>query len=152
MFRGVFYINMDAKGRMAMPTKLRDVLNLSDAGQLIATVDTQSSCVLIYPLSRWEKIEEKIQALPDFNIPSKRVKRLMLGNASDLEMDGNGRVLLPTNLRQHAGLEKKLVLVGQGHNFELWGEDSWNKESEEALLQINSTEFDMPAELEGLVL
>lgn len=150
MFRGVFNINMDAKGRMAMPTKLRDALNLSDEGKIVATVDTQNPCVLIYPLSHWEKIEEKILGLSDFNKISKSVKRLMLGNASDLEVAANGRVLLPANLRKHASLTKKMVLVGQGKNLELWDEDAWELENEQAFEQINSDDFEMPEELQGL--
>lgn len=152
MFRGVLGVNMDAKGRIAMPTKHRDALNMSDAGCLVATIDIQSPCLLIYPLSTWLGIEKTLQELPTFDKRVRRMQRLMLGNASDLEMDASGRVLLPANLREYAGLSKKSVLVGQGKNFELWCEQRWREETEAAIAQVNDDDFEMPEGLQGLVL
>ena len=151
MFRGIQNINMDTKGRMAMPTKYRDALNSTDAGQLIATIDVQSRCLLIYPLSAWENVEQSLQKLPSLNPATRRLKRLMLGHACELELDGNGRVLLPAVLRDYAGLEKKLVLAGQGEKFELWSEDNWAAETEQAIMDANSGELDIPEDLQDLV-
>ena len=151
MFRGVQNINMDAKGRMAMPTKYRDALNSSDAGQLIATIDVQSRCLLIYPLSAWEHVEKNLQKLPSLNPATRRLKRLMLGHACELELDGNGRILLPAMLREYALLDKKLVLAGQGEKFELWSEDNWAAETAQAILDANNGDLDIPEDIQDLV-
>lgn len=151
MFRGVHNLNMDAKGRMAMPTKHRDALNSTDAGQLIATIDIYSRCLLIYPLSVWEEVEKNLQKLSSTDKGTRRVKRLMLGNASELELDGNGRVLLPASLRDYADLQKKLILVGQGEKFELWSDEKWAAETEQAIADANSGELDIPESIQDLV-
>ena len=151
MFRGVQHINMDAKGRMAMPTKHRDAINFSDSGQLVATIDTQVRCLLIYPLSTWEEIEKSLQKLPTLNSSVRRFQRLMLGHATELEMDANGRMLLPPALREYASLEKKLVLVGQGNKFELWSDEQWAIETEQAIADANSGELALPEEIQNLV-
>jgi MraZ protein len=143
---------MDAKGRMAMPTKHRDALNFSDSGQLIATIDIQSRCLLIYPLSEWEVIENNLKKLPSMKKTTRRMQRLMLGYASELEMDANGRVLLPQALRDYAELEKKLVLVGQMNKFELWSEDKWAEETELALGEVSETDLEESEDLQDFIL
>ncbi len=152
VFRGVQQINVDAKGRMAMPTKHRDALNLTDAGQLIITIDINARCLLIYPLSTWEEIEQKIQKLPALNKSARRLQRLMLGYATEIEMDSNGRVLLSPPLREYADLEKKVVLVGQGNKFELWSDAQWAAETEQAITDANNGDLDLPEEIQDLVL
>ena len=151
MFRGVQHINMDPKGRLAMPARQREPLLALCNGQLVATIDTQSRCLFIYPLPQWEKIERDIQELPALNPDIKRFQRLVLGYASDLELDGSGRLLLPAPLRDYARLEKKLVLVGQGKKLELWAEASWLAEREQALANAE-TAAQLPAELMSLTL
>ncbi len=146
MFRGVQHINMDAKGRLAMPARQREPLLNECNGQLVATIDTQSRCLFIYPLYEWETIEKEIQELPALKPAVKRFQRLVLGYASDLELDGSGRVLLPVSLREYAGLEKKVVLVGQGKKLELWAEERWLAERDRAL-EESSFETDPPEEL-----
>ena len=145
MFRGVQYINLDAKGRMAVPARQREQLSVICEGQLVMTVDTQSTCLAIYPLAEWERIERDVQALPALNPAVKRFQRLVLGYASDLQLDGNGRVLLPSALREYARLERRAVLVGQGNKLELWSEELWQRECE-AALNADST-GELPAEL-----
>ena len=113
MFRGVSHINMDPKGRLAMPAKHRDRLMESCSGQLVATIETQNRCLLLYPLHIWEEIEQKIQSLPAFNPKVRNFQRLMIGYASDIELDSSGRLLLPPSLREYAELKKEAVLVGQ---------------------------------------
>ena len=151
MFRGVQHINMDAKGRLAMPARQREPLLSLCEGQIVATIDTQSKCLVIYPLPEWERIEQDIQGLPALNPAVKRFQRLMLGYASDLELDGNGRMLLPQSLREYAQLEKKLVLVGQGNKLEIWSEALWLAEREQAL-EDSGPEAELPAELMSLTL
>jgi MraZ protein len=111
VFRGVQHINMDAKGRLAMPARQREPLLSISAGQIVVTIDTQAACLVIYPLPEWERIEKDIQSLPTLKPAVKRFQRLVLGYATDLELDGNGRLLLPQSLRDHAQLDKRVVLV-----------------------------------------
>jgi len=151
VFRGVQHINMDAKGRLAMPARQREPLVVESAGQVVVTIDTQSACLVIYPVSEWERIEKDIQNLPALKPAVKRFQRLVLGYATDLELDGNGRLLLPQPLRDYAQLEKKLVLVGQGNKLELWSEALWLAERDRAL-RNSGPEAELPDELMLLTL
>ena len=151
MSRGVQHINMDAKGRLAMPARQREPLLDQCDGQIVVTIDTQSACLVIYPLPEWERIEQEVQALPSLKPAVKRFQRLILGYATDLELDGSGRMLLPAPLREHAHLDKKLVLVGQGNKLELWSEALWLAEREQALLE-SGPNAELPDELTLLTL
>jgi MraZ protein len=142
---------MDAKGRLAMPARQREPLLSECGGQIVATIDTQSRCLFVYPLPEWERIEREIQALPTLKPAVKRFQRLVIGYATDLELDGNGRVLLPAPLREYANLEKKLVLVGQGNKLELWAEELWLAERDQAL-EDSGPEAELPDELMSLTL
>ncbi len=134
-----------------MPARQREPLMAQSEGQLVATIDTQSQCLFLYPLPEWEQIEREIQELPALNPAVKRFQRLVIGYATDLELDGNGRVLLPAPLRDYAKLEKKVVLVGQGKKLELWSEDLWLAEREKALAESGPA-AELPEELMTLTL
>lgn len=149
MFRGVQHINLDAKGRLSVPARQRESLLDISGGSIVATIDTQSSCLVLYPLKEWERIERDVQELPTLNPAVRRFQRLVLGYASDLDLDANGRVLLPSALREYAQLQKRVVLVGQGNKLELWSEMLWEVECEAALAADGG---DMPDELLGLKL
>ena len=149
MFRGVQHINLDAKGRLSVPARQRELLLDISAGSVVVTIDTQSSCLVLYPLREWERIERDVQNLPTLNPAVRRFQRLVLGYASDLDLDSNGRILLPGALREYAHLEKRVVLVGQGNKLELWSESLWEAECEAALA---AEEDDLPAELMELKL
>jgi len=125
VFLGSHAINMDAKGRMAIPTKIRESLSSFCGGRVVVTAHTEERCLLIYPENQWQEILPKLEALPSFNKKARRIQRLMIGYATQLEMDANGRVLLPPPLREYAGLEKKTMLIGQGQKLELWSEERW---------------------------
>jgi len=125
MFHGSHAITMDSKGRIAIPAKLRDLLSEICAGRLVATAHTEERCLLIYPEPQWQELVPKIEALPNMNRRARKVQRLLLGYATHLDMDANGRAVLPVPLRSYANLDKKLMLVGQGKKFELWSETSW---------------------------
>jgi len=150
MFRGVNQINMDAKGRMVIPARYREKIAACCDGQLVATIDTEERCLLLYPLEEWEAIQEKIEALPSFNPAARRIQRLLIGHATDIDMDGNGRLLLPAPLREYAELDKKLVLLGQGQKFEIWSESRWLSTREEYLQDVDSGE--LPEDLQNLSL
>ena len=145
MFRGVQHINLDAKGRMAVPSRQRELLSVMSEGHIVLTVDTQAPCLALYALPEWERIESDVQALPALKPAIKRFQRLVLGYASDLQLDGSGRILIPPALRDYAKLEKRAVLVGQGNKLELWSEDLWQQECV-AALATDSVE-ELPAEL-----
>lgn len=149
MFRGVQHINLDAKGRLSVPARQRELLLDISAGSVVVTIDTQSSCLVLYPLREWERIERDVQDLPTLNPAVRRFQRLVLGYASDLDLDGNGRVLLPGALRDYAQLDKRVVLVGQGNKLELWSEPLWETECKAAFAADGA---ELPAELLGLKL
>mgnify|MGYP002700128046 FL=1 len=146
MFRGVHNINLDAKGRMAVPARYRQLLRESNDGALVVTIDTEETCLLVYPLNEWEPIQAKLEALPSFNPAARRIQRLIIGHATDLELDANGRMLLPAPLREYAGLQKKMVMMGQGNKFELWDEAHWDERRQSYLAEIHE-EGQMPDEL-----
>ncbi len=150
MFRGVNSLNLDAKGRLAVPTRYREELRGSCDSQLVVTIDYQEPCLLIYPAPEWQEIERKLMRLPSFNKGARRVQRLLVGHATDVDMDAQGRILLPPPLREFAGLNKQSVLIGQGNKFELWSEDSWNGRRDSWLEETDMENLDLPSELENL--
>jgi MraZ protein len=142
---------MDAKGRLAMPARQREPLLEISQGRVVITIDTQATCLVVYPLPDWERFEREVQALPAMKPAIRRFQRLTLGYASDLELDGNGRLLLPQSLREYAQLDKKLVVVGQGNKLELWSEELWLAERDKALLESGG-DSELPEELMTLTL
>ncbi len=148
MFRGIAQLSLDSKGRFAIPSRYRDSLVSFCAGRLIVTADP-SRCLLIYPQPAWEPIEQKLINLSSFDNKIRSLQRLLVGNASDVEMDNAGRVLVSQPLRKFAGLNKNVVLVGQGAKFELWDEEQWDLQMENAL---DFKDGDISAELEGFSL
>ena len=150
MFRGSSSINLDAKGRLAMPARYRDRLLESCGGHLIATIALEERCLWIYPLQEWELVEQQLKKAPNMNPAVKRLNRLLIGNANEIELDGNGRFVVPPLLREHAGLDKKVMLVGQLNKFELWSEDEWNATTE-AYLEVQDS-GELPVELQSLSL
>lgn len=150
MFRGANKLTLDAKGRLVMPTRYRDRLHELCGNRLVVTVD-KDRCLLIYPLPDWEEFERRLMRLPTLNPQTRRLQRLMVGQATDLELDGHGRLLLPQNLREFASLTRDAVLIGQGLRFELWDEARWNDGQEEWLASDDGAAR-LPPELENLSL
>lgn len=148
MFRGPTKVTLDAKGRMAIPTRYRERLAARCEGQMVATVDLDY-CLLIYPLPDWEDIERKLVRLPSLDERSRRLMRLMVGHAAEVEMDGQGRILISRELRDFAKLDKHAMLLGQGHYFELWDEETW-KEKRDSWIADDDKE--LPPELATLSL
>jgi MraZ protein len=149
MFRGATKVTLDAKGRFAIPTRYRERIAARCEGQLIATVD-KDYCLLIYPYPDWEEIERKLMRLPSMNKKTRRLQRLMVGHATEVEIDGHGRILLSRELREFAELGRQAVLIGQGNKFELWDDERWSAKRDEWLSDEDET--DLPAELESLSL
>ncbi|EME2025608.1 division/cell wall cluster transcriptional repressor MraZ [Cronobacter sakazakii] len=131
MFRGATLVNLDSKGRLSVPTRYRDLLNDASSGQMVCTIDIHHPCLLLYTLPEWVIIEQKLSRLSSMNPAERRVQRLLLGHASEYQMDSAGRLLLAPVLRQHAGLTKQVMLVGQFNKFELWDEATWHQQVRE---------------------
>jgi MraZ protein len=150
VFRGATKVTLDAKGRLAIPTRYRERIQARCDGQLVATVN-RDYCLLIYPFPEWEEIERKLIRLPSLNRKARRLQRLMVGHATEVDLDGHGRILLSRELRDFAGLERQAMLIGLGNKFELWDEDTWSRNRDEWLREEDD-ETDLPAELETLSL
>jgi MraZ protein len=151
MFRGENKVTLDAKGRLAMPTRYREGLVTDAAGQLVVTIDHVERCLLIYALPDWEEIERKLSKLPALDPVARSLQRLLLGHASDVELDSAGRVLIPPNLRDYAGLTRDVVLSGQGTRFELWDEAMWSAQRE-ASIKLHQSGQALTPELTSILL
>lgn len=152
MFRGVNGINIDAKGRIVMPTRYRDRLQDESRGHIVMTIDTEERCLLLYPMTAWEEIENKLAALPSFNPAARRIQRLLIGHATEAELDSHGRILLQPLLREYAGLNKRVMLVGQGKKFEIWDEEHWQQRRNQWLDAESTTDSELPDEVKLLSL
>jgi MraZ protein len=148
MFRGINAINIDGKGRLGIPTRYRDVLST----QVVVTIDTEETCLLLYPAAQWQVIEDNLQRLPSFNAAARRIQRLLMGHATDVELDGQGRLLLPTLLRDYAQLQKHVVMIGQGNKFEIWDENIWQTRREQWLEDESSHLDGLPDEMKTFAL
>ena len=146
MFRGLNKISFDTKGRISIPTKYREELLRISKKKLICTIDLDY-CLLLYPLPSWLKIEQQIMKLPTLNTTSRKLQRLLVGHATDIEMDKSGRLLIPYELREFSMIKKEAMLIGQGNRFELWDYLRWTKLREKWL---KSDKYSLPKEFEGL--
>ena len=129
MFQGASSLSLDAKGRLSVPTRHRDVLGATASGQLTITKHPHG-CLMVFPRPEWEKFRERIALLP---MSAQWWKRIFLGNAMDVDMDGTGRVLVSPELRTAAGITKDCVLLGMGHHFELWDKATYDAQEAEAM-------------------
>lgn len=151
MFLGSHTISMDAKGRIAVPSRIRELLMAACEGRFVMTAnpsaDAGERCLAIYPEGYWDDVMSRLNSLHNTNKVVRRTQRLMMGYATMMEMDGNGRVLVPPTLREYAGLDKQLIMVGQGSKLELWSEERWNT----WLDDVDGSD-EMPAEMLNLSL
>ena len=152
MFRGINVMTVDAKGRLAVPTRYRDVLSRQHDGAMVVTIDTEETCLLLYPKLTWQTIEEKLQSLPSFNPVARRVQRLLIGHATDVDLDGSGRLLLSSELRVYARLDKRVVMIGQGNKFEIWDETLWQSRRDAWLQEASLGEGELPDEMKTISL
>jgi MraZ protein len=129
VFQGASSLSLDAKGRLSVPTRHREVLSATAAGQLTITKHPHG-CLMVFPRPEWEKFRERINALP---MSAQWWKRIFLGNAMDVELDGTGRVLISPELRTAAGISKDTVLLGMGNFFELWDKATYDAQEAKAM-------------------
>lgn len=146
VFRGVSELVLDAKGRLAIPARHREGL-ANGGGRLIVTADN-GGCLLIYPLPEWRPIEAQLMSLSSFDERIRSLQRLIVGHADEVDIDAAGRILIPPALRKYAGLDKRVVLVGQGRKLELWDDGKWQAQ----IAQPISFADGLPAGLQGLSL
>ncbi|MEO8847698.1 MAG: division/cell wall cluster transcriptional repressor MraZ [Casimicrobiaceae bacterium] len=147
MFRGIARLALDAKGRLAIPSRNRAAL-ANGSGRIVITADP-SRCLLVYPVDAWEPIQARLMSLSSFDERIRALQRLLVGYADDVDIDAAGRVLIPPPLREFASLAKDVVLVGQGQRLELWDAAAWDAQT------ARVTAFDaggVPPELSGFSL
>ena len=129
MFQGASSLSLDAKGRLSVPTRHRDVLAATASSQLTITKHPHG-CLMVFPRPEWEQFRERLAQLP---MSAQWWKRIFLGNAMDVDMDGTGRVLISPELRAAAGLTKEAVLLGMGNHFELWDKATYDEQEAQAM-------------------
>jgi MraZ protein len=148
MFQGAAQLNLDSKGRLAIPSRHRDMLLAQCEGQLVLTADADG-CLLFYPQPEWEPIRDKLLRLSALNPRIRALQRRLIGYAEEVVMDAAGRVLISSALRNYAALDKRVMLIGQGNKFELWDEAKWTTQQD---AELSFGYGEMPPELEGFTL
>jgi MraZ protein len=150
VFRGGSAINLDAKGRLALPTRYRGTLTEHCEGHVVLTVH-DDRCLLLYPFPEWDEIERKLVRLPNQDRRTRILQRMLLGHATEVDMDGQGRILIPPRLREFAKLDKRVVLAGLGNKFEIWDEEMWEQSCVD-WVEREEKAGELPVSLESLTL
>jgi MraZ protein len=133
VFRGEYSLSLDAKGRLAVPSRYRERLVEACGGKLIVTISLLERCLVVYPYPRWQRIEDELKDLPALDSQAQAITHLLIGHAVDCDMDSHGRVLLSQALRNFAGLDRRIMMVGQVDKFEIWDDAGWNRRRDELL-------------------
>lgn len=140
MFRGISKASLDDRGRFAVPARFRDALKSHSNGKLVITIDRQDKCLLLYPDGEWLAVEKRLERLSNLRPAVRRLQRMLVGFATDMELDSSGRVLIPPILRDYAGIGKAVMVMGQSNKLELWNEDvlqarlaDWASEGNQAI-------------------
>jgi len=149
VFRGGNTVKLDAKGRLALPTRYRGEIGERYEGRLVVTVH-DDGCLLLYPHPEWEQIEHRLINTPNLDRRTRDMQRMLVGYATEVEMDSHGRILLAPRLREFASLDKTVALVGVGKKFEIWNEETWMEIG--SSWKNGASDADMPHPLESLTL
>ena len=152
VFRGFNKISIDSKGRLAVPSRYRDLIAVQAENNLVITLNPLDRSLWLYPLPEWDVIEDKLATLSDFDKQSRRTKQMMRGYASDCQLDSQGRILFPKELRSYAELTKQAVILGQGNKFEIWNETAWDAQRDEWLESVGDDSVSTPESLQSLSL
>lgn len=150
MFRGGSTVNLDAKGRLALPTRYRAPISERFDGQLVLTVHSDG-CLLLYPQPEWQDIERKLIRMPNQDPRTRAMQRMLIGHVTEVEMDGHGRILIAPRLREFAKLDKRVSLAGVGNKFEIWNEEVWDQKCNAWMTQSEG-DSDMPDPFASLTL
>jgi len=129
VFQGASSLTLDGKGRLSVPTRYRDVLSATAQGLLTITKHPHG-CLMVFPRPEWDVFRDRISALP---MSAQWWKRIFLGNAMDVELDGTGRILISPELRTSAGIAKDTILLGMGNHFELWDKVAYETQEAKAM-------------------
>ncbi|MCX8642110.1 MULTISPECIES: division/cell wall cluster transcriptional repressor MraZ [unclassified Gilliamella] len=148
MFSGATSVNLDSKGRMAIPTRYRDALSEG----MVCTIGLYHSCLSLYSISEWKSIEKQLSTLSTIVESERRIKRLLLGYAIECPMDNSGRILLPPTLRTYAKLEKHVMFVGQSNKFEIWDEVIWYQQISEDIAELSADITNLSDNLKNLTI
>ena len=152
MFRGLSTITVDAKGRLAIPARFREILNTLASPDLVLTLNPWDRSLWLYPVAEWDVIDAKLSALSDFDRQSRRTKQIMRGYAVDCACDGQGRILLPPQLREVAGIGRQATVLGQGNKCEIWDAESWRAERDNWLRDVGDGASEPSSALNSLSL
>jgi len=138
---------VDAKGRLAVPTRYREALQSGAAGKQVLTAHPHR-CILLYPASAWEPIRARIMGFSSFDAQTSLWKRLLVGFAEEVQLDASGRLLISPELRKFASFEKEVMMVGQGSHFEIWSQAAWERQLE----QLSTSSDKLPPGMENFAL
>ena len=138
MFRGFSKISVDSKGRLAITSRYRSLVLDQALNNLVITLNPLDRSLWLYPLPEWELIEDKLAALSDFDKQSRRTKQMMRGYANDCQLDAQGRILIPKELREYSKLTRQAIILGQGNKFEIWNEKSWETQRDNWLESVGN--------------
>ena len=152
MFSGASELNLDDKGRVAIPTKYRQPLLSEEQGSLICTIAINEPCLWLYPRSEWDDIAARLVKLSSMNSRARRLQRMLVGHATEYQLDKNGRILLSPALRNYAGLGKKIMLIGLLNKFEIWDESKWHQQMQLDTEIERAGDFEMTPEFENFSL
>jgi len=137
MFRGQYEHTMDAKGRVSLPARFREVLSelasTSENAERVVLTRTFQKCLVLYPMEQWMNFEEKVRQLPQFDPRVQQLKRVYIAGAIECSLDSHGRVLVPQSMREFAGFERDLIWIGQLDTMELWSRSRWDSALDEAM-------------------
>jgi len=150
VFFGETAINLDAKGRLAVPMRYRETLAEQCGNRMVLTYSAfDSGSLWLQSEQTWERVRDDVMGLPNFNASHRSLQRRLVGSATAVEPDGSGRILIPPSLRQVAGLEKRVIMLGMGNRFEIWDEDTLNAKRAE---EVSNLDEQASAEMASLVL
>ena len=152
VFRGFNKISIDNKGRLAVPSRYRELISVQAENSLVITLNPLDRSLWLYPLPEWDVIEDKLASLSDFDKQSRRTKQMMRGYATDCQLDSQGRILIPKELRSYSDLTKQAVILGQGNKFEIWNEKAWEAQRDEWLETVGDDSVSTPESLQSLSL
>ena len=147
MFQGATALSIDAKGRLAVPTRHREALQSGGVGKQVLTAHPHR-CLLLYPAPAWEPIRARIMGFSSFDAQTSLWKRLLVGFAEEVELDAAGRLLISPELRKFGSFEKQVMMVGQGSHFEIWSQEAWEKQ----LDQLSASSDKLPPGMENFAL
>jgi MraZ protein len=149
-FQGNNTVNLDAKGRLAVPVKHRERLAESSASRVVVTINPRARCLWLFAENDWDTMALALGRMTSLDRTKRALQQLLLGNATDAELDSQGRILLSAELRAYAGLQKRVTLVGLGSKCELWDADAWTTNLDDLVAQANTADSQLSARLDEM--